>query len=169
MRHNVDKHTFGRKQGPRIALLRNLVSSLVEHGRIKTTLPKARELRRHVEKAITVGKAGSLHSRRVLLSRYPNSQVVKTIVDDLSVRFKSRPGGYTRIIKLGSRAGDKAEMAYIQFVDYQVDASAKSSVASDKREKQVAVSKSLKIAVKEQAKQKKRIRKLQKSARRISR
>lgn len=111
------KH-FSRKSGPRKALLRGLVVSLVEHGRIKTTLDRAKEVRRHVEKAITVGKKGDLSTTRLLLSRYPNKDTVMSIVKDLSVRFKSRPGGYTRIIKLGVRPGDKAEMAFLEFVDY---------------------------------------------------
>ena len=118
MRHRVNKHSFGRKYGPRVALMRGLVNSLVEHGRIRTTLPKAKELRRYVEKAITKGKDGTVHARRTLLSKYPNPMTVKTIVDDLSVRFKDRPGGYTRILKAGPRPGDQAEMAYIEFVDY---------------------------------------------------
>lgn len=118
MRHKVSTHSFGRKPGPRKALIRGLVDSLVQYGRIKTTVPKAKELRRHVEKAITLGKKGNVHARRVLLSRYPNDDTVKTIVTDLSVRFKDRPGGYTRILKLGTRPGDQAEMAFIEFVDY---------------------------------------------------
>lgn len=165
MRHNVDKHTFGRKQGPRIALLRGLVSSLVKHGRIKTTLPKAKELRRHVEKAITIGKGGTLHSRRLLLSRYPNEEAVKTIVSDLSVRFKTRPGGYTRIIKLGCRAGDKAEMAYIEFVDFKVPEATSEEVVkgdADSRERSRQVAKSVKKA-------RKLSRKLQGTARRVNR
>ena len=119
MRHRVHSHQFGRKPGPRKALLRGLVDSLVEHGRIKTTLPRAKEVRRHVEKAITIGKAGSVHARRLLLSRYPNKDTVGGIVDDLSKRFEKRPGGYTRIIKVGPRPGDQAEMAFLEFVDFK--------------------------------------------------
>lgn len=167
MRHNVDKHTFGRKQGPRKALLRGLVTSLVEHGRIKTTLPKAKELRRHVEKAITLGKGGTVHSRRLLLSRYPNQSAVKTIVDDLAVRFKDRPGGYTRIIKLGFRPGDKAEMAYIQFVDFQNQKADKAGdgegEASPERRAQS------KALIRSARKSKKVIRKGQSKARRLER
>lgn len=111
------KH-FSRKSGPRKALLRGLLDSLVEHGRIATTVDRAKEVRRHVEKAITLGKKGDLATRRLLLSRYPNKGVVETIVGDLSVRFKARPGGYTRIIKIGRRPGDTAEMAFLEFVDF---------------------------------------------------
>ena len=118
MRHNAKVKHFGRATGPRTALLRGLVYSLVEHGRIKTTLAKAKELRRHVEKAVTKGKDQTLHARRILLSRYPNEAAVNTIMTDIAPRFKNVDGGYTRILKLGMRAGDKAEMAYIEFTDF---------------------------------------------------
>lgn len=127
MRHKVVKNSFGRRPGPRKALIRGLVDSLVEHGRIKTTLTKAKVLRGKVEKAITKGKEDTVHAKRVVLQKYPNPNTVATIFNDLSKRFKDRPGGYTRIIKLGARAGDNAPMAYIEFVDY--DASTKKPVA----------------------------------------
>jgi large subunit ribosomal protein L17 len=119
MRHQVIKHSFGRKTGPRIALIRGLVNSLVEYGRIKTTVVKAKELRRHVERAVTMGKKGTVHARRVLLARYPNQKTVSILVDDIGKRFAKRPGGYTRIIKLGARGGDNAPMAFIEFVDFE--------------------------------------------------
>lgn len=118
MRHNAKVATFGRKSGPRKALLRGLVNSLVEHGRIKTTLAKAKELRRHVEPAITMAKKDTLHARRLLLSRYPNDKTVHILMTDLGPRMAKREGGYTRILKLGMRPGDRAEMAFIEFVDY---------------------------------------------------
>lgn len=118
MRHRRRVKHFSRKPSARKALLKGLVEALVEHGRIKTTVDKAKETRRHVEKAITLGKKGSVSARRLIFSRYPQVAVVKAIVDDLSVRFKDRSGGYTRIIKLGKRPGDMAEMAFIEFVDY---------------------------------------------------
>lgn len=118
MRHRRRVKHFSRKPGARKALIRGLVESLVEHGRIKTTVDKAKETRRHVERAITLGKKGTIAARRLILSRYPQDKVMNTIVDDLSVRFKDRNGGYTRIIKLGKRPGDMAEMAFIEFVDY---------------------------------------------------
>lgn len=120
MRHNSHVKHFGRQSGPRKALFRGLVESLVEHGRIKTTLSKAKELRRHVERAITIGRDGDLSAYRLLLSRYPNKDTVNKIVNDIAPRFKSRAGGYTRILKLGSRAGDAADMAFIEFVDHVV-------------------------------------------------
>ncbi|MCB0377271.1 MAG: 50S ribosomal protein L17 [Bdellovibrionales bacterium] len=118
MRHRSQVKRFSRSPEARKALIRGLVSSLVEHERIKTTLPKAKELRRHVERAITMGRKGDLHATRTLLSRYPNKDTVRKIISDLSPRFKERPGGYTRILKLGARAGDGAPMAFIEFVDY---------------------------------------------------
>lgn len=119
MRHRRDVRNFSRKLDARKALMRGLVYALVERGRIKTTLSKAKELRRRVEKAITLGTKGSLHARRLLLARYPNQRVVATIMTDLAIRFAQKAGGYTRIIKIGSRVGDMAEMAFIEFIDYE--------------------------------------------------
>lgn len=118
MRHRSKRHNFHRRQGPRVALIRGLVYSLVEHGRIKTTVARAKEVRRHVEKAITTAKKASLHARRLLLSRYPNEACVDTLVTDLQKRFATRPGGYTRIVKVGARAGDQSDMAFLEFVDF---------------------------------------------------
>ena len=119
MRHNKQKRSsFGRHSGPRKALLRGLVDSLVQHERIKTTLSKAKHTRPLIERAITMGKRGDIHSRRKLFARYPHKNTVNKIVDILSPRFKDRLGGYTRIIKLGFRNGDQAPLAYLEFVDY---------------------------------------------------
>lgn len=178
MRHNARVKHFGRKSGPRKALLRGLVNSLVEHGRIKTTLAKAKELRRHVEKAITTGKKESLHARRLLLARYPNEQVVSLIISDLAPRFKERAGGYTRILKLGQRPGDRAEMAYIQFVDFDPSKAAEASAKAEKPAK--GASKAAKAATSAEAtlkktaaraaaNKKKRIRKQQGRARSVLR
>ena len=164
MRHRVDKHSFGRKSGPRKALIRGLVDSLVENGRIKTTVSKAKELRKHVERAVTIGKKGDVHCRRVLLSKYPNKDTVSTIVNDISKRFQERPGGYTRIIKLGTRPGDSAEMAFIEFVDYKYEQAAETKVEGDT---------TLKAKVREQARakaaKKKRVRQIQNESRRKNR
>ena len=119
MRHNKQKRSsFGRHGGPRKALIKSLINSLVQHERIKTTLSKAKTVRPLVERAITMGKRGDIHSRRLLFSRYHNKTTVEKIMNTLAIRFKERPGGYTRIIKLGFRAGDQAPLAYIEFVDY---------------------------------------------------
>lgn len=164
MRHRARVSTFGRKTGPRKALIRGLVTSLVEHGRIKTTLAKAKELRRHVERAVTVGKAGTLHSRRVLLARYPNEATVDTILSEVSPRFQTRPGGYTRILKLGTRPGDRAEMAYIEWVDFAPKAKAEQV----EKLEAVAVVDKKKLARAKELK-KKRLRKLQEDARKVFR
>ena len=118
MRHRSHNKYFSRKFNARKALFRGLVDSLVEHERIKTTITKAKEIRRHVEKAITLGRDSSLNTRRILLSRYPNETTVEKILSNISPRFKDRAGGYTRIIKLDRRPGDTAEMAFLEFVDF---------------------------------------------------
>ena len=105
MNHKINRRSFGRKTGPRTLLLKGLVSSLVEYERVKTTLPKAKELRRHVEKAVTIAKKGTVHAQRNLLSKYPSKHVVSKLVNILGTRFKDTPGGYTRIVKLGTRPG----------------------------------------------------------------
>lgn len=148
MHHRRRTKYFGRKFNARKALWRGLVSSLVEHGRIKTTVEKAKELRRHVEKAITLGKkSDGLATRRLLLSRYPNEATVETLLSDISPRMKTREGGYTRIIKIGRRPGDTAEMAFIEFVDYDfktakgVDAEAEKATKSKAKGKKTAKTK----------------------------
>lgn len=118
MRHKVHSHSFSRRGGPRKALIKGLVISLVESGRIRTTLAKAKELKRHVERAITIGKKGDLGSIRLLVGRFGCADTARTIIKDLGPRFKTRAGGYTRILKLNARAGDNAPMAFIEFVDY---------------------------------------------------
>lgn len=124
---------FSRKFNARKALFRGLIVSLVEHGRIKTTVVKAKEIRRHVEKAITLGKKDDLATRRLLMSRIPNEATVNSIVTDISKRFLTRPGGYTRVIKVGRRPGDTAEMAFLEFVDYDWKAAAEAPEKSDKK------------------------------------
>lgn len=128
MRHRRKVKTFSRLSNPRRALIKGLVTGLVEHGRIKTTLAKAKELRRHIERAITLGKKGNLNAQRLLLAKYPNQDLVQTIVKDLSVRFKDRNGGYTRVLKLTNRPGDNAPQAFIEFVDYDAAAYASKKV-----------------------------------------
>jgi large subunit ribosomal protein L17 len=161
--------TFSRKSGPRKALIKGILTSLVEHGRITTTVDRAKEVRRHIEKAITLGKKGDLATRRVLLSRYPNKEIVGTIVDDLSVRFKARPGGYTRVIKIGRRPGDTAEMAFLEFVDY--DFESKTADKADKKTKtdetatKKTAAKAKKASAKLVAAKKKSVKKIQKKNR----
>ena len=134
MRHNRRVKHFSRATNPRKALLRGLVSALVEHGRIKTTVAKAKELRRHVEKAVTMAKNGDLASRRILLSRLPFGDTAADLMDTVAPRFKDRAGGYTRIIRIGRRPGDSAEMAFIEFVDYDYKKAGKKTTPAAKSE-----------------------------------
>src|SRR5688572_29946928 len=122
MGHNVVKHGFGRKMSARAALFKGLVASLVEHGRIRTTLSKAKEIRKHAERAVTLGKKGDLNSRRLLISRVGSAALAEKLIGDVSKRFAKRAGGYTRIVKMGLRPGDMAPMALLEFVDYELPA-----------------------------------------------
>ena len=133
MRHQVRKNpSFGRHRGPRKALIRGLVNSLVEKERIKTTVSKAKYVRPLIEKAVTMGKRGDMHSRRLLFSRYPNKQTVDKIMNILSPRFKDHPGGYTRIIKVGFRSGDQAPLAYLEFIDFNTKVTSSSTPKESK-------------------------------------
>lgn len=119
MRHRVAHRKLGRTTEHRLALLRNMAASLITHERIRTTVTKAKELRPFVEKLVTLGKQDTLHARRRALSVLSSKTVVRRLFSDVSPRFSERPGGYTRILKLGPRQGDGAPMAFIEFVDYQ--------------------------------------------------
>ena len=114
--HRVAGRNLSRYKDQRKALMRGLTTELIRHERIKTTLAKAKETRIVAEKLITHGKKGSLHHRRLALSQVPNKQVVKKVFDELAPRYNERPGGYTRIVKLGPRQGDGAQMAVIELV-----------------------------------------------------
>ncbi|HZX09919.1 MAG TPA: 50S ribosomal protein L17 [Acidobacteriota bacterium] len=116
MRHLVKRHRLGRDSAQRKALLRSLVTSFLEKERIKTTKAKAKALRPVAEKMITLAKKGSLHARRKVLRTVYKKDVVKKLFEDIGPRFAERPGGYTRIIKLGPRDGDGAEMAVIELI-----------------------------------------------------
>lgn len=118
MRHGKKHNHLGRKTGHRKALLRNLAIALVEHKRINTTVAKAKALRVFVEPLITKGKTNSTHSRRVVFSYLQNKYAVDEIFSTIAEKVADRPGGYTRIIKTGSRKGDAAEMAMIELVDF---------------------------------------------------
>ena len=114
--HRIAGKKLGRPKDQRTALLRSLAGEVVRHGRIVTTEAKAVETRRFVEKLITHGKKGTLHHRRLALAQVPNQAVVKKVFDELAPRYAGRLGGYTRIIKLGSRKGDAAVMALVELV-----------------------------------------------------
>jgi large subunit ribosomal protein L17 len=118
MNHGHGYRKLGRESSHRKALLRNLATSFLEHGRIKTTVPKAKELRRVVEKMITLGKRGDLHARRQVESVLFSTEVSSKVFKDLAGRFATRNGGYTRIVRLGERFGDGAEMCNFELVDF---------------------------------------------------
>ncbi|MDD1784379.1 50S ribosomal protein L17 [Enterovibrio sp. ZSDZ35] len=117
MRHRKSGRQLNRNSSHRKAMFSNMASSLVTHEVIKTTLPKAKELRRVIEPLITLAKVDSVANRRLAFARTRNDEVVAKLFNELGPRFASRAGGYTRILKCGVRAGDKAPMAYIELVD----------------------------------------------------
>ena len=125
MRHNVGYRKLGRVTEHRIALLRNQAIALLRHEKIETTMPKAKELRPFVERLITIAKRGvaagdtngrALHARRLVLAELPDKDVVGKLFDTLAPRFADRPGGYTRILRVGFRRGDAAEVAHVELV-----------------------------------------------------
>jgi len=117
MRHRKEKRQLGRTTSHRQALLRNLVTSLLDKERIETTLAKAKELRRVADRMITLGKKGDLAARRRALRTIRSNDVVKKLFSDIALRYENRPGGYTRIYQIGPRPGDGASMALIELVD----------------------------------------------------
>jgi large subunit ribosomal protein L17 len=124
MRHLKAGRKLGRTSAHRKALFRNLVGALIQRERISTTLAKAKELRGKVEKTITLGKKGTLHARRQAFKLAPQKEAVQKVFGPLAERYAKRPGGYTRIIKIGPRKGDNAPMAFIELVDREGDAPA---------------------------------------------
>ena len=116
MRHGVAGRKLSRPTGSRRALFRNLITDLLRYERIRTTEPKAKEIQAQAEKMITLGKRGGLHARRQALAELYDQRVVQKLFDVLGPRFAERPGGYTRIVKLGPRLGDAAPMAIIELV-----------------------------------------------------
>ncbi len=119
MRHKLVGRKLGRNASHRKAMFRNMVTSLLEHERIVTTVPKAKEVRRVAEKMITLGKRGDLHARRQAMTYIRSKAVVAKLFDDLSEQYADRQGGYTRIIRTGTRSGDAAPMAIIELVGYE--------------------------------------------------
>src|ERR1043166_7718724 len=124
MRHNLAYRKLGRVSEHRTALLRNQAMALIRHERIETTMPKAKELRTFVERLITIAKRGvpagadgkSLHARRLVLAELPDKDVVGKLFESIAPRFAERPGGYTRILRVGFRRGDSAEVAQVELV-----------------------------------------------------
>ena len=122
MKHNITHRKLNRTSSHRKALLMNLSNALIKHEQITTTLPKAKELRPFVEKVITLGKKGDIQSRRKAISILQDEKMTKKIFDVMAERYKDRKGGYTRIVKLGSRYGDNAPTAVIELVDRNEEA-----------------------------------------------
>ena len=124
MRHRKSGRKLGRNSSHRKAMFRNMATSLVRHETIKTTLPKAKELRRVIEPLITLAKVDGVANRRLAFDRLRDKEAVGKLFSDLGPRFKERPGGYLRILKMGPRPGDAAPMALVQLVDGPAEAEA---------------------------------------------
>src|SRR5579863_2605712 len=129
MRHRNQGRKLGRTTSHRNAMFANMAAALIKHEQIKTTLPKAKELRPVVEKLVTLSRRGGsdLHARRQALAQIKDEVQVKKLFDVIGPRYASRPGGYTRVLRAGFRYGDNAEMAFIEFVDRDEDAKGKDS------------------------------------------
>ncbi len=134
MRHRVRGRKLKRTASHRLALMRALATSLLKHKRIKTTLAKAKEARSFVERIITKAKKGDLHSRRLVMSEIKDKEVVKELFSDIVNNIADRPGGYTRVVKLGTRLGDAAQMAILELVDYNEAANKKAEERKSQRE-----------------------------------
>ena len=119
MRHARAGKKLGRDSAHRKALYSNLAGALITHGRIQTTEAKAKAVKPFAEKMITLGKRGDLAARRQAISKLRSEEVVRTLFADVAPRFAERPGGYSRIVKIGPRSGDAAAMVYLELVDYQ--------------------------------------------------
>ena len=142
MRHGLTGRQLSRNSPHRWAMLRNMAASLLRHEAIRTTVPKAKELRRYVEPLITLGKTDSLANRRRAFARLRDAEVVEKLFGDLGPRFKARPGGYTRILHMANRPGDNAEMALMALVEQAVQVEAKPAEEEKKpqaRRKKAAV------------------------------
>jgi large subunit ribosomal protein L17 len=127
MRHRNAGRKFNRMASHRKAMFANMAAALIKHEQIVTTLPKAKDLRRVVEKLITLGKSGSLHSRRLAIARLRDEGMVRKLFDTLAPRYSKRNGGYTRVLKAGYRFGDAAPMAVIELVDRDPEAKGQDS------------------------------------------
>lgn len=128
MRHLNQGRRFGRSSEHRQAMFRNMCCSIIKHGLIKTTLPKAKEVRMYIEPLITLAKTDSVANRRLAFSKLANKEAVKALFETLGPRYAERPGGYVRVIKAGYRAGDSAPVGYVQLVGTEADAVATADV-----------------------------------------
>jgi large subunit ribosomal protein L17 len=136
MYHGHAKRRFNRTAEHRKAMFANMAQALIKHEQIITTLPKAKDLRPVVEKLVTLGKRGDLHARRIAISRLRDADLVKKLIDVLGPRYKTRNGGYLRVMKAGFRPGDNAPLAVIEFVDRDVDAKGKDSGPAQARKEE---------------------------------
>jgi len=134
MRHKKKGRKLGRKVGNRKALLMNLACQLIVYKKIKTTDPKAKELRSYIEPLITLAKKNSLHSRRLVIKKIPKKNIVRILFEEIAPIFSDRPGGYTRITKLGYRDNDRAPVSVIEFVE-SIETVAVEKPAAEKSEK----------------------------------
>ena len=135
MRHGLTGRQLSRNTTHRAAMLRNMAASLLRHETIRTTVPKAKELRRFVEPLITLGKSDSMANRRRAFAKLRDAEVVEKLFGELGPRFKARPGGYTRILHMATRAGDNADMALMALVDQAAPAAAEAKPADDAEKK----------------------------------
>lgn len=133
MRHRKSGRQLNRNSSHRQAMFKNMAGSLVKHEVIKTTLPKAKELRRVIEPLITMAKEDSVANRRLAFARTGDKEVVGKLFNELGPRYEARPGGYTRILKCGFRAGDNAPMAYVELVDRPVVEAEEEAVEADRK------------------------------------
>lgn len=136
MRHNRAGRKLGRVSEHRRALFRNQLLSLIKHERIITTLPKAKELRPIAERMVTLGRKNSVHARRLVNCWISDRDLIKKLFSEIAPRFATRPGGYTRIVKLGPRKGDGAELAILEFVDYKLPEAKKAKEAKEEKAKE---------------------------------
>lgn len=134
MRHNKKFNHLGRKSEHRKAMLANMAVSLIKHKRIITTLAKAKALRQYIEPLITRSKNDTTHNRRIVFSYLQNKEAIKILFNEISKKIINRPGGYTRILRVGNRPGDNAKMSIIELVDYNEYALKPESTASGEKE-----------------------------------
>jgi large subunit ribosomal protein L17 len=135
MRHQKNTRKLGRTSQHRDAMLANIVASLILHKRVKTTLAKAKEARPLAEKLVTLGKSGTLHARRLAVAKIGQKDAIAILFKTIAPGFKDRKGGYTRIIKLGPRQSDSAPIAFLEWVDYAIEAETAPVEKTDKPEK----------------------------------
>lgn len=150
MRHNKSGRKLGRNSGHRNAMMRNMVTSLIEHGRLTTTDSRAKELRKLVDRMITLGKRGDLHARRQASQVIRTRQVLAKLFDQIGPRYKDRPGGYTRILKLGNRLGDNASQSIIELVEEEFTARPKKPSAAPRTETRTAAPVETSVAIAEE-------------------